>query len=319
MKIPVRFHLHFADAVKILLLGLICVDGSQALAQEFNSHGEKWFDDEDYRAYRLIVQKKDLSSIDQAFALREPNLLFEIYSKAEGNKYGAPNTDPMLADVAAIASDQERRHLNLEVKEQALLRLRQLPGLARYLGNQIESTVDGPGGFPDRWMYIRRLSILANDDSVVQLGRFLFDDRNPDAKDPAHPVMYEQSAIKHYISSALIGVLREMPGVAAEIKATPKGDPRKYERVKNWWLKSPEAAPYRRQLADLGVELPPGYPPLAELQGAKSVIRGTKTSVQLSESPASSGASQSDSRQSVWLTVCVALVILVVLLTFRRK
>lgn len=305
----------------MLCLLLLYSGGSRGLAQDFNSHGPMWTYDEGYKAYRLIVQKRDYSLIDQAFELREPDLLFDLYRKADGNRFGVESHDPALAGIATISSDEERRRLNEEVKKRVLDRLRQMPGLARYIGDHIESSMETPLVDQIRFNRISDLTILANDDSIVQFGRFLFDRRNPDAfpKDrPRPPVVYETQELQFYMTSALISVLRNMPGIAAELKSFPKGEPGWIERAQNWWLKSPEAAPYRRKLVELGVRLPPGYPPMAELGGEKVEINNTQASAQQSE-PSASPAEQGRSLQPVWLVICVALVLLAVLLTIRRK
>lgn len=244
-------------------------------AQQFNTKDQQWRNEERQRARGLINQQHDFSPIDEAFAMKEADQLFAYYSLAKNRQFGYPRWNTPEEVQKTQYTDEQRQALNEEVLRRALERLRQLPSLPRYLGNRIESLAVERGKDSKRGAAIDCLFAIGDDDSIVELGRFIFDDRNPDVTGPAPAfALGVPKTIKYEAAAELTGLLRNKPGVAADIKATAKSAPGWFQRVQNWWLKSEEAAPYRRKLADAGYVLPPGYPPMKELVGARSTIAG---------------------------------------------
>ena len=254
---------------------LAVLGGLPVAAQEFNTKDLQWRTKEEQRATGVINQKQDFSPIDEAFALHEADLLRTYYGRAKHRQFGYPRWNTPEEVQKTQYTVEQRRALNLEVERRALERLRQMPGLPRYLGDRIDLLAIMGGQDIARGVDLSTLREIGDDDCIVQLGRFLFDNRNPEVTGPIRPGdsgLGVPSAIKYYVADALSAVLRDRPGMAAEIKAAAKGGTGWQQRVQNWWLENPEAAPYRRKLADLGVVLPPGYPALKELKGARTVL-----------------------------------------------
>lgn len=120
-----------------------------------------------------------------------------------------------------------------------------------------------------------------SDECIAQLGRFLFDQRDPEFRpfDPAKNVrgMYDTRGTSNPVQNNAIGWLRSVLETRFNIShplLDENGLPYKgmEEKVQAWWLNSTEAAPYRRSLAATGVVLPPGYPAMKELEGTQTRI-----------------------------------------------
>ncbi|WP_294390925.1 hypothetical protein [Prosthecobacter sp.] len=268
----------FTSFCLLFALGLVPL-----FAQQFNTKDKQWRLNEELRARGLINQQHDFSPIDEAFASKEADQLITYYYLAKNRQFGYPRWNTPEEVQKTQYTDEQRRALNLEVQQRAEERLRQLSGLPHYLGERIETLATVLGKDSQRGALIESLSVIGDDESIVELGRFLFDDRNPDVTGPMPPLtLGVPKTIKYEVAGYLTGLLRRKPGVAEEIKAAAKSAPGWFERVQHWWLKSGEAAPYRRKLADLGVVLPPGYPPMAELKGAKTTISQVGASNELS-------------------------------------
>lgn len=251
--------------------------GLPLAAQQFNTKNQEWRDLEEQRATGLFNQQHDFSPIDDAFALREADQLYAYYALAQNRQFGYPRWNTPEEVQKTQYTPEQRQALNLEVQQRAQERLRQLSGLPRYLGDRVESLATVQGKDNERGAAIDCLFVIGDDESIVELGRFLFDDRNPDVTGPVPPLtLGVPMTIKYQAVGCLEGVLRRRQGIGAEVK-TPDFNSDWFKTVQNWWLKSAEAAPYRRKLADSGVVLPPGYPPMAELKGAKTTIAPTTT------------------------------------------
>lgn len=126
-----------------------------------------------------------------------------------------------------------------------------------------------------------RLGQEGSDECIEQLGRYLFDLRDPGFRplDPAFPKLspYDTRGVPNTVQSNAIGSLLAV--IRPRFKACESCKDAQgllvkgfEEKVQNWWLTSEQAAPYRRSLAATGVVLPPGYPPMKELEGTKSTI-----------------------------------------------
>ena len=242
-------------------------------AQQFNLKSIEWRNLEEQRATGLFNQQHDFSPIDEAFALKESDQLLSYYFLAKNRQFGHIRWNtPEEVEKTQYRAEQ-RKALNEEVLKRAQERLRQLPGLPRYMGNRIETLAAMKEQDAKRRVAMECLFVIGDDESIVELGRFIFDGRNPDVTGPVPPLtLGVPKTIKFEAAGYLIGLLRNKPGIAAEIKAMPLSGKGWFEKTQNWWLNSDEAAPYRRKLADAGYVLPPGYPPMKELEGAKSTI-----------------------------------------------
>ena len=133
---------------------------------------------------------------------------------------------------------------------------------------------------------LMRLAQDGSDECIEQLGRFLFDPRDPGFRpvDPASPKqgMYDTRGVPDPVERDAEGALRgAVKGRFAFAKTLVDENSKPFknmpvsdaaEKVRRWWLTSEEAAPYRRSLDATGVVLPPGYPPMKELEGTKTTI-----------------------------------------------
>lgn len=236
--------------------------------------------DDDWRQQKLwtaskLIAKGDFSPITEAFNDRDLDLLWSYYRGSDYLLYHTfkPVTSEMIA---AATEEQKKRYLLMQEREKlAASYLLQIPKHARHVGDWIERSLTQKNLSSGRDLRISAMGQLGSDEVMVELGRFLFDDRNPDVTGPVPPLtLGVPLTTKYQAAGYLIGALRNKPGIAAEIKAAAPSAPGWFERTQNWWLKSEEAAPYRRKLADAGYMLPPGYPPMEELRGARSTIAG---------------------------------------------
>jgi hypothetical protein len=262
--------------LRLTLIALNAVACLASNAQLLTNMGKEWRVKESWRAHALFNQL-DLSPIEKAFTMGEVDMLWAYHGLAEMQQFGRPRADTPEEISRAQFTEQERNALNLEIQELAMERLRQLPGLARYLGDRIEKSASEKGWNDSRRIWLSILGRVGGEESIVELGRFIFDDRNPDYtppldSGPVYPIGIP-SAIQYSATSALNGALRGKHTIADEIKDKTYGmNPNWFKMIHHWWLHSEEAAPYRRKLADAGVVLPPGYPPMKELQGARTTI-----------------------------------------------
>jgi hypothetical protein len=246
-------------------------------AQTKSEKDRVWQARELWRAKGLFSQN-DLSPIEEAFAKKEADLLLSYYSLAKSRQFGNPRASTPEEIAKAQMGQEEKNALNQEIRERTLARLLALPGLARLLGNRIEESAVTKGLDLHRHHWLSTLADLGSEESIVELGRFIFDDRDPDYtppldSEPGYPGGSFR-AIQYSATSALNGALRGKHAIVDEIKDKKKygRNPDWFKMIHHWWLHSEEAAPYRRKLADAGVVLPPGYPPMKELQGARTTI-----------------------------------------------
>lgn len=229
--------------------------------------------------------------MDEAFAAKDIKLLWHYYICSYELNFQLSDritTERLKSAEVRLKNEPERLASMKRVFERSQYAgryLRQIPGHARLIGDLIEETIYGrAGGGGRRGTYfdcLWRLGQEGSDECIVQIGRFLFDARDPWFRplDPAIPKMgiYDTRGVPNTVQSDAIGSMRAVARVRFPVGTSwvdAKGLPlRGYEpKVLNWWLTSEEAAPYRRSLAATGVVLPPGYPPMKELEGSKTTI-----------------------------------------------
>lgn len=331
---------HTIPTPKECLCFLVALAAVPLAAQQFNLKDKAWRDLEEMKATGLFNQQHDFSPIDEAFAMKEADLLLSYYFLAKNRQFGYPRWNTPDEVQKTQYTPEQRQALNEEVLKRAQKRLRQLPGLPRYLGDRIERLAAVKGEDSQRGYAIESLLVIGDDHSIVQLGRFIFDDRNPDVTGPVPPLaLGVPLTIKYQAAGYLEGVLRHKEGIAAEIK-TPGFNPDWFKTVQDWWLKSEEAAPYRQKLADAGYVLPPGYPPMKELEGAKSTIAPAPASAKSASLPAAKQSGNAPSKREpsttttlpepppatstnwrVWLALLGGLILVIAMScrVFRRK
>lgn len=272
----------------ILLLQFVAL--SAAAESTSVVHDDAWRAQELNRA-RPLIRQHDFTPIDEAFAAKDIKLLWHYYICSYTLDFQLSEritTERLKGAEERLKHDPERlasMKRTFERSQYASRYLRQIPGHARLVGDLIEETIYGrEGGGGRRRTYFECLGRLGQDGSdecIEQIGRYLFDLRDPGFRplDPAIPKMdiYDTRGVHNTVQSEAIGSMRAVvrvrfPAGASWVDAS--GLPlRGYEpKVQNWWLTSEEAAPYRRSLAATGVMLPPGYPPMKELEGADTTI-----------------------------------------------
>lgn len=263
----------FLNSIVLTLLLLTAMVHSQSEPLR----DDAWRQQKLWEASKLIAQG-DFSPIDEAFKDRDLDLLWSYYRGADYLLYHTFKR--VTPEMKAAATGEKKRHYLLmqEREKLAASYLLQIPEHARHVGEWIERSLNQKDSSSGRGLRLSALGQLGSDEAIVELGRFIFDGRNPDVTGPLPPLtLGVPKTVKYEAAGYLIGLLRNKPGIAAEIKATPPSGKGWFEKTQNWWLHSEEAAPYRRKLADAGYVLPPGYPPMKELEGAKSTIAPSPT------------------------------------------
>jgi hypothetical protein len=245
---------------------------------------DAWRKHELQRAEKLLDQH-NFSAIDEAFAAKDLLLLWCYYVGSDELPIHLYRKATRQSLATTRPERVERVKLLIEKTEHASRYLRQIPGHARLLGDMIEETLyrRAGGGWMRRTYFecLWRLGQDGSDECIVEIGRYLFDQRNPGFRpyDPAKPKVsiYDTRGVPNTVQSDAIGSMLAV--IRPRFKACEscvdaeglllKGFE---EKVQNWWLTSEQAAPYRRSLAATGVVLPPGYPPMKELEGTKTTI-----------------------------------------------
>ncbi len=256
-------------------------------------HDDAWRAQELRRA-RPLIRQHDFSPIDEAFAAKDIKLLWHYYICSDELNFQLSErmTAERLKSAEVNLKHAPERLASMkrafERSQYAGRYLRQIPGHARLIGDLIEETMYGrAGGGGRRGTYfdcLGRLGQEGSDECIEQIGRYLFDQRDPWFRplDPAIPKMgiYDTRGVPNTVQSDAIGSMRAVARVrfprfpVGESRLDAKGLPLQGQEAKvlDWWLTSDEAAPYRRSLAATGVVLPPGYPPMKELEGSKTTI-----------------------------------------------
>lgn len=227
---------------------------------------------------RPLLEKGDFSPIDAAFAKKDSELLWG-YFNGSGNgpiyQVRARITTNGLQYVTG--AEEQRLKLIIATQDYAGNYLKQLPGHARMVGDMIDTVADMAMMADKRGHWFECLARLGSDECIEQLGRFLFDERCPDYfNGPDMGMSVPPNNVEATARGKLCRVLRDRKMLPeGMVDADGKWNYKKMEEITDWWLKSAAAAPYRRMLADAGVVLPPGYPPMEELKGAKTTIAPT--------------------------------------------
>lgn len=246
--------------------------------------------DDDWRRRELkraekLIDQHDFSPIDEAFAAKDIMLLWCYYVGSTELPIHLYRKATRESLATTRPERKERVKMLIEKTEYASHYLRQISGHARLVGDMIEKALhphaEKMAPLTTYTECLMRLGQDGSDECIVQLGRYLFDERDPGFRpyDPKYPKLstYDTRGNKNPIKNDAIGSMRGVARFRFHVHKSwvdAKGQPAKgYEvKVQNWWLTSAEAAPYRRSLAALGLVLPPGYPPLKEFEGTKTTI-----------------------------------------------
>jgi hypothetical protein len=172
-----------------------------------------------------------------------------------GPKPGEPRSAMALYDqlLGAMVGRYGGEDL-VRIKETTILQIRKIPGHARELGDRLQrlGEVRFSGGQRDQLFFL--LQHTGSPESIAQIGRFLTDERNPDADLPA-----DSGALvvpNCYLAAG--AMQRALPQVAKELGMAREGWRGSSEKQmltwRTWW-KEPGAEPYRKVLEQ---EMNPG-------------------------------------------------------------
>lgn len=241
---------------------LLALSFRAAMAQPYVDMGQQWRYTEMWRAKGLF-NDGDLTPVDEAFARKDLIMLWSYFRGAFNNQFARPRD---ASEEAAIAAKYDRHGVvahNAKIGEKARGYLLQMPGHAQFFGDEIESLSDKPGVYQQREGRFIALGRLGSEECIQQLGRFLFDQRNPDKGSRQYYI--EPPSNDEYAVIWLHIALGEKSPLGKDAHF-PRGAllPPKQEKLREWWLTSEAAAPYRRGLVASGVVLPPGYPAFPE-------------------------------------------------------
>ncbi|MGV3659528.1 MAG: hypothetical protein ACO1TE_05070 [Prosthecobacter sp.] len=205
-----------------------------------------------------------------------------------------------LFDVLMLSLRQQFGVHSNKIKEAAIMAIKRTPGHAKVLGDEIDelSNLSGTGRSRERKFYL--LQNIASPEAVAQLGRFLFDERNPEKDIPLGDGSFE--APNSYWAANAIGAALGDP-------LSLKRKPGYYglAEVKSWqtWWQSQEAAAYKPQPE-------PSSDPSAAPAGSPN-----QTRLLVSESPRDEP--DEITPLAVWAAITGAVIALVFLLHQRRK
>jgi hypothetical protein len=282
--------LHNHSCVLLALLTLALPLPAQEQSSTPMVRDENWRRKELQRADKLIHEKHDLSPIHETFAAKDVELLWHYYVLSFSiPMHNFLGMGPHISDESWAKLPPKRQQeikLNREIHRLARDYLLQTPGHARYIADKIEEAIHHRSDTyrPTLFACLGSLGQDGSDECIVQLGRYLFDPRDPDfiPIDPARPraAMYDPQGMQHPVMSDATGALgMAITGRFAFAKTLVDENSKPFknmpvkgyaEKVRHWWLTSEDAAPYRRSLAALGLVLPPGYPPMKEFEGTKT-------------------------------------------------
>jgi|GEM_PF-3575112 len=213
----------------------------------------------------LLVRQGNFTPIDAAFAKKDIEVLWGYFNGSQGSEVYHVFNKVTPAMLARATDNLERYRYRMVIarQEYAGNYLKQIPGHARLIGDLIENSASVVDMNSERCHWFECLSRLASDESIAQLGRFLFDKRNPDKGSKKYYM--EPSANEFYAAVWLqTGLGDKSPLGRGDLRYG--GD----KKLREWWLTSPDAAPYRQGLLASSVTLPPDYPMVPE--GAKKTL-----------------------------------------------
>ncbi|MBE2287706.1 MAG: hypothetical protein IAE77_29885 [Prosthecobacter sp.] len=245
------------------LLGFSCLLFPWCLlAQPYTDTGPEWRSKELWRAKGLF-NERDLTPVDGAFDRHDLRMLWTYFIEANNGQCGRGRDIVENASLKTRYTEPEMMDLNDEIRTKAGDYLRRMPGHAKVFGDDIEELAQKEDTVSQRVVRFKALGSLGSEESIQQLGRFLFDKRNPD-----------KDSKKYYVTPPANDMYAAMWLQTALGKRSPLGAGDLYadggmkygsdDKLRQWWLTSADAAPYRQGLLASGVALPPNYPALPE-------------------------------------------------------
>ncbi|CAN5716433.1 hypothetical protein BH11VER1_BH11VER1_41800 [soil metagenome] len=201
-----------------------------------------------------------------------------------------------LNNVLMLALTRQFGAYSSEVKEIAITAIRRIPDHGKTLGDKIEELSDQRGTARKRERAFYLLQNIASPDAIAQIGRFLFDERNPEKGLPLNDGSFEVPN-SHWAANAMGSALGDRIGL--------KRKPGFYgpDEVKAWqiWWQSPAADSFREPIA-IPFALPGGTPQKAD-----------------EAKPSTNSESTVPSRWLIWtVTIATAIALLWMFLKIRK-
>lgn len=217
------------------------------------------FGDQESDDQRAII-RGDLSGIQKAYDNQNIKKLWWYYGGAFNRQFGMWPTQGEENAHKALSREM-RVQLNSRVQDAAAKLLVLLPGHAKYLGDKIDAASNDPHSNAARIVWMQMLSSLGSTEAIQQIGRFLFDDRNPEFE-----VMAPQTDVMPPPDNQFVAITQMYRALKNESLAKKNARPAlgvNYEPLLDWW-RSDASLSYRQQLP--GVELPEivRHPPSAK-------------------------------------------------------
>ena len=184
----------------------------------------------DLRVARERVKAGDMNVVSEAAAAKDFSILYSIFSMATGNQ--------MEKTEATRLADLTR---------QALVAI---PGHAKYLADQIDTLSNLKGTSQQRQKYFLLLGRLGSPEAIQQAGRFLDDERNPEADRNLiqRDVVYRPNNAMAWW--ALQNLVMDDLDLPSEIKKQYKGGNfglgMQVEAATHAWWESDKSLPYRQ-------------------------------------------------------------------------
>jgi len=240
-----------------------------------------------WAATKAAFMQGDLGPIHEAYVKRDLKLLWKIV-QYNGEFELSPEVAAQLENPSQV-----ELAINQTVADYAGRLLRQIPGHAKFIGDEVDLIADDPSKLTQvrRRTYLNQLAELGSGESIHEIGRFIGDPRGiPTAEDEAQNK--KAVAEKRYADTAKYGIgtayavdwdARQMMWVARvytpfrkdprnKLKTGPHHSSESQKEVDDWWA-SAASAKYRQPL-DL-TRQPPEEPPPARFD-TKAIYKKAK-------------------------------------------
>ncbi|MBL9132009.1 MAG: hypothetical protein JNG86_12460 [Verrucomicrobiaceae bacterium] len=192
----------------------------------------------------------------RAFDQRDLPELWNMFEKAFKHGFGYERVvgNPMVSR-KRVLTEAEHEKLNDDIVSFVAQTMGKIPGHAKYQGDLVEADSTNPDRSGWRVLRLRMLGRLGTPEAVQQIGRFMFDTRNPgvDSLLPSgdYTPPLSNSAYAYF---ELAHALRDKSPVRMDLGPLKYEDKMKaYDTMVAWW-RSEASLPWRQPLP--GVELP---------------------------------------------------------------
>lgn len=209
------------------------------------------------------------NSVNSLASVPTPRLLEERLQAGDPDAFKVVENSKSLDQLLKLlqqALTHQFKDRSKEVERTAIAAIRRIPGHATKLGDEIDVLSNQANSSRSREINYRLLAHIGSPEAIAQIGRFLFDERNPEKDIPPIELGYFVTPNSFWAAGALDIAMGDT------LQLTPK--PRRYSNAErkawqDWWL-SAAAEPYRAILENRPtnqVLLPPASAPPSSLAG----------------------------------------------------